>query len=244
MAAHPASSRTATSDERLYERMRWVYEHLPLDIDRLLDVGCHDGAGTAAFRRRSSSACGVDTNLAALQSGQHRFPAVQLVAASAASLPFADAAFDCVVFSEVLEHVPGHLEPACIAEIRRVLRVGGTLVITTPHRGTFWWLDPLEMKPNVRRLASKAHGRREPIKGHKHYRLDELTRLLSPHFTIQTVERVGQLLYPLAYWGHLLPFGVGQQPRLVALWRRMMDYDYTQHHGPDAYNVCIVATAR
>jgi len=246
VAAYPAGvpAATAGGDERLYERMRWVFERLPAGIDRLLDVGCNDGAGTAAFRRRSNLACGVDTNLAALQAGRRRFPDVQLAAASAAALPYPDAWFDCVVFSEVLEHLPRELETACIGEIRRVLRAGGTLIITTPHRGTFWWLDPLEMKPNLRRLAGRVRGRRESIKGHKHYQLEELSSLLSPHFTIQSVERVGQFLYPLAYWGHLLPFGVGQQPRLVDLWKRMMDYDYTRDHGRDAYNVCIIATAR
>ncbi len=188
-------------------------------------------------------AFGVDTNLAALRSGRRRFPGVHLAAASAAALPFPDEAFDCVVFSEVLEHVPPEIESRCIKEIRRVLRAGGTLIITTPHRGTFWWLDPLEMKPHLRRLASAVRGKRGTIKGHKHYRLEELSSLLSPHFTIHMVERPGQLLYPLAYWGHLLPFGVGALPPLTRLWRRMMDYDYSQDHGHGAYNVCIVATA-
>ncbi len=230
--------------ERLYERTRWVFEHIPAGVDRLLDVGCHDGAGTAAFHRRCATAWGVDTDLAALRSGRQRFPAVHLAAASAAALPFARESFDCVVFSEVLEHVPPEIETRCIDEIRRVLRPGGTLIITTPHRGTFWWLDPLEMKPHLRRLAASACGDRKMIKGHKHFRLEELSSLLSRHFTIQTVERPGQLLYPLAYWGYLLPLGVGQLPPLTRLWRRLMDYDYSHDHGRAAYNVCIVATAR
>jgi hypothetical protein len=82
------------------------------------------------------------------------------------------------------------------------------------------------------------------VKGHKHYRLHELSALLSPHFAIQAVARPGQLLYPLAYWGHLLPLGIGQRPALTKLWQRMMDYDYAREHGRDAYNVCIVATTR
>jgi SAM-dependent methyltransferase len=210
----------------------------------LLDVGCHDGAGTAAFGTFANLTIGVDTDTIALQSGRGRYPSVQLASASAAALPFPSGAFDCVVFSEVLEHIPQELEAQCIAEIRRVLRSGGTLILTTPHRGTFAWLDPLEMKPHLRRFAGSLRGHPRGIKGHKHYRLEELSALLSPHFAIHTVARTGEVLYPLAYWGHLLPFGVGRLPPLARLWQHMMDYDYAREHGRDAYNVCIVATTR
>src|SRR5687768_10846049 len=46
-------------------------------------------------------------------------------------LPFPDEAFDTVVCSQVLEHVP---EPqAALAEITRVLAPGGTLLLSAPH---------------------------------------------------------------------------------------------------------------
>jgi SAM-dependent methyltransferase len=228
----------------LHERNRWVFTHLPVHIERLLDVGCHDGAGTSAFGTRAKLAVGIDTDVAAIGFGRKRFRSVRLAAASAAALPFSDGAFDCVVFSEVLEHVPSELETQCIAEIRRVLRPGGALILTTPHNGTFAWLDPLEMKPQLRRLGATIRRRVEQVKGHKHYRLDELSALLNPYFTIQKVERTGKALYPLAYWGHLLPLGLGQIPPLVRIWQRMMDYDYGREYGRSAYNICIVATAR
>jgi SAM-dependent methyltransferase len=224
--------------------MRWVYEHLPERVERLLDAGCHDGAGTAAFATRAQEAVGIDLDLPALQEGARRHAGVGLAAASADALPFGDAAFDCVVFSEVLEHVPAAVEARCIAEIRRVLRPGGTLILTTPHRGTFWWADPLMAKPHVRRLNAALRGNGHEIKGHKHYRVGEVLDLLAPHFDVELVERPGQYLYPLAYWGHLLPLGVGRHPLLVRVWQAMMDYDYQREHGDAAYNVCIVARAR
>jgi SAM-dependent methyltransferase len=48
----------------------------------------------------------------------------------AQALPFGDNMFDCVLFSEVVEHVPD--APEALAEIARVLRPGGTLLITWP----------------------------------------------------------------------------------------------------------------
>ena len=236
-------AKTDIPSKELHERTRWVYDHLPPTSQRLLDAGCHDGQSTAIFGRKAHYAVGIDIDLSALQRGQRSEPRVTCVGASGAALPFADAAFDCVVFSEVLEHVPFSQEESCIAELRRVVCDGGTLLLTTPHRGRFWWLDPLMFKTHLRRLAGIIRGRPVALKGHKHYRVDEIRALLTPHFSIELVERPGELLYPLAYWGHLLPFGIGLRPSLVRLWQRMMDYDYSREHGNAAYNVCIVARA-
>ncbi len=52
------------------------------------------------------------------------------IVCSAQQLPFADEAFDTVVSTEVLEHVP---EPAvALREMRRVAKASGHLVLTTP----------------------------------------------------------------------------------------------------------------
>ena len=49
----------------------------------------------------------------------------------AAGLPFANDSFDCVSFCEVIEHL---VDPdRALQEIARVLKIGGTLVITTPN---------------------------------------------------------------------------------------------------------------
>lgn len=228
----------------LHERARWVFQHLPQNIDRLLDAGCHDGASASGFSANARLTVGIDVDVAALAAGGQRYGGVTLVAGSVASLPFADGVFDCVVFSEVLEHVPATVERQCTAELRRVMRPRGALLLTTPHRGAFWWLDPLMGKTHLRRLFARLAASSVDIKGHKHYRVGELAALLAPHFDILKVERRGFLLYPLAYWGHLLPFGLGRLPPLVRLWRWMMDYDYSREHGDAAYNLCIIARAR
>ena len=48
----------------------------------------------------------------------------------ATRLPFADATFDRVIASEVLEHIPDDV--AAMGELARVLRPGGTMAVTVP----------------------------------------------------------------------------------------------------------------
>jgi len=241
----PASAEPTPLSTRhsfLVERGRWAFEHLPGNAEWLLDAGCHDGAITSGLASRARFAVGIDVDVLALRAGRVRHPHISFVAASADALPFPTGAFDCVLFSEVLEHVPAQMEEHCIGELRRVLRSGGTLLLTTPHHGTFWWLDPLMLKTHARRLAGLLSGATPTWKGHKHYTVQDVCGLLGPHFEVQTIERRGWLLYPLAYWGHLTPFGVG--PALGQAWRALMDFDYSHEHGDAAYNLCIVARAR
>ncbi|MDA8019747.1 MAG: class I SAM-dependent methyltransferase [Thermoanaerobaculia bacterium] len=59
----------------------------------------------------------------------------RVVAASLTSLPLplADASFDLVTFSEVLEHLPSTAVFPLLVEVRRLLRPGGRMVITSPN---------------------------------------------------------------------------------------------------------------
>ena len=56
-----------------------------------------------------------------------------VVQGDALRLPFADATFDRVIASEVLEHIPE--DDSAMAELSRVLRPGGTMAVTVPRFG-------------------------------------------------------------------------------------------------------------
>lgn len=104
---------------------------------KVLDFGCGSGYGSAEIAADASSVTGVDVSAEAIEQARADFSApnlsFQLVEAER-SLPFPDRSFDTVLSFQVIEHVA---DPAgYLSEIRRVLRPGGHLVLTTPDRDT------------------------------------------------------------------------------------------------------------
>jgi SAM-dependent methyltransferase len=124
---------------------------LTVDFDRLgigpsmkvIDVGCgagrhafeayRRGADVIAFDQDASELESVETILQAMgESGEAPATATaKAVRGDALSLPYGDGTFDCVIASEILEHVPE--DDAAIAELIRVLKVGGTLAVSVPR---------------------------------------------------------------------------------------------------------------
>lgn len=124
---------------------------LTVDFDRLgvgpsvkvIDVGCgagrhafeayRRGADVVAFDRDASELRSVETLLQAMaEEGEASATAsATAVLGDALNLPYADETFDCVIASEILEHIPQ--DDAAIAELVRVLKVGGTLAVSVPR---------------------------------------------------------------------------------------------------------------
>ncbi len=108
-----------------------------------LDVGCGDGHFAASCLGRTLEA-GIDPSPASAAEAARAGAYKQVYVGSAAQLPFPDASFASVVSNCVLEHIPPLDES--LAEISRVLRPGGTLVITVPSErfaGSLFWPQAL-----------------------------------------------------------------------------------------------------
>jgi len=154
-------------------------------------------------------------------------PSVFRCQASAGALPFPDRCFDVVTCSEVLEHVPVPLERPMIEECRRVLRDDGIFLFTTPHRGWFAWLDPLDAK---RRLGLRSG------KGHKHYTVDEIEILFDGLFKIDVLHLSSLIIHPLSTW-----LGFGQQQRWSRFRGWLSDWDYQHTFGRASFNLALTA---
>jgi SAM-dependent methyltransferase len=102
------------------------------DTGRFLDFGAGLGTSVSFFRKYFPVAeltC-VDVSLKSLEIGvaQHGGQA-NFVAFDGAHLPFGDAAFDCVFAACVFHHIPPALHLSLFAEMRRVLRPEGCLMV-------------------------------------------------------------------------------------------------------------------
>lgn len=119
----------------------WYVEHLdPSDV--VLDVGCANGAHTLRAARRARRVFGMDYDVAQL-----RVAAADARAAGlgnvhvfawdlALPFPFPGATFDATLFLDVIEHLEPRVE--VLAEIRRVLKPSGRLLVSGPNRATAW----------------------------------------------------------------------------------------------------------
>ena len=97
--------------------------------DRVLDFGCGDGRLSAELDAAELTA--ADVSLTALERARRRLPEARIVELEPdAPLPFDDGAFDLVLCSETIEHVRD--VQLLLSEVRRVLRPGGVLALTTP----------------------------------------------------------------------------------------------------------------
>jgi SAM-dependent methyltransferase len=99
---------------------------------RALDLGCGDGRLSAELRAEELVA--ADVSAVALARAAVRLPDARTVELEPdAALPFEDGSFDLVLCAETLEHVRD--VQLLLSELRRVLRPGGTLAVTTPAHG-------------------------------------------------------------------------------------------------------------
>ena len=101
---------------------------------RWLDLGCGAGGNLALSEPFAPAlAVGVDVSTIAISFARSKKPKARLVRADLNNgLPFDDAAFDVVTVFNVLYHDWVRNDAAVIAEIGRMLRPGGLLLITEP----------------------------------------------------------------------------------------------------------------
>ncbi len=130
------------------------FRQFPLQAgDTVLDLGCGEGRHViAAYLEEEVTAIGVDLKLDDVVLTRERFEPFReadnprkhfgLSVANALQLPFADASFDKVICSEVLEHIPDYA--GALGEIQRVLKPGGLFCASVPRgwpERVCWWLS-------------------------------------------------------------------------------------------------------
>jgi len=196
-------------------RIRLAYEWLPDRPVNLLDGGCAWGYGTRFFAVKARSSFGVDSNENYIDVARNRYPEIDFRTCRLEETPFESEFFDCIVLNDVIEHVPE--EKHVLNEIHRILRPGGILIITAPHRGLFSFLDTdnygFYLRTFLPELYACISGFRKtafPVKRsasydrkHRHYAITDLERLLGSSgfadgYEMMNVRRSGLILGALA----------------------------------------------
>lgn len=119
--------------QRLWQRarhhtiIRWA-----TGASKILDVG--SGSGMSAWATPNVTAMDINPAKMRYLFGWHHVPAV---VGSAFALPFRDASFDCVICSEMIEHLPE--DETIFQELARVLEPNGLLILGTPDYASWLW---------------------------------------------------------------------------------------------------------
>ncbi len=153
---------------------------------RVLDVGCGAGNMLPVLAPLCRELVGLELSPVFVEACRQvvrrlELRNVRLLAASADHMPFPDAQFDALVAVDVLHHL--FQLPACLAEMRRVLKPGGRLIVYEPNKlnpmlALFSLLDRNEW--GLLSLGTPAAYR----------------RVLGPHFSVDAVHYSGLIIGP------------------------------------------------
>lgn len=202
------------------------YSEIPLKSGmRLLDAGCGGGRHICqAYRTPGVDVAGVDLNWVDLckTSGFLSMTPLEqkgnwiLARADVTGLPFANASFDVVVCSEVLEHISDSRR--AIAELVRVLKPMGNLVVSVPRYlpETICW------------KISEAYHQEEG--GHvRIFKKRELLTLLEQAGTRCWGIRYRHGLHSPYWWLKCLVGHKNERASLVRAYKKFLEWDIIKH---------------
>ena len=146
---------TRRADPYLLERMRLHLQ--PENGRQYLDVGCGTGNYTIALAQAGGVFTGLDPSGTMLETARRRSGSIQWVLGRAEQLPFPPESFDGALASLTTHHW-ADMEKG-LAEIYRVLKPGGRLVVftATPEQMKGYWLNhyfPAMMAASIAQMPS------------------------------------------------------------------------------------------
>lgn len=102
----------------------------PREGMEVLDVGCGTGIQLACYQQAGCRVTGIDASPAMLEVARRRLGhGASLRLGDAAAMPYSDQAFDLVLAATVLHEMPAGVRAAALAEMKRVLRPGGRVLL-------------------------------------------------------------------------------------------------------------------
>lgn len=128
----------------------------------VLEIGCGNGAFARELVERGAVLVAADFSPSAVAQARAEVPATcEVMIADVQDLPFPSGRFDLVVSLETLEHVP--FPERGLAELVRVTRPGGRLIITTPNYLSLMGLWRVALRLVGRRYAELGQPINQPL---------------------------------------------------------------------------------
>jgi len=199
--------------------------------DVVLDAGCGLGRHLRHLARMPElKIFGIDKNTWALtetaksvaampdaQSKDYLFSIADIT-----KLPFADSSFDCVICSEVMEHIPDHEK--ALKELDRILKPQGTLAVSVPRFFTeriCWfisWDYHNEEGGHIRIYKKKQLREMLTRQGFKCWKINYKHALHSPYWWLKCLVGLKKEDHPLVkYYRKFLEWDIMKKPRLVRM---------------------------
>lgn len=116
----------------------WFF--VPATGEKILDVGCGSGVFSDAMASRGARVLSVDANADAIAYATKTFArdGMEVRRGYLDELSLPDASFDAATVLEIIEHVYIDQVRKLLADLRRVIKPGGRLLITTPNYRGLW----------------------------------------------------------------------------------------------------------
>lgn len=240
-------------------RVKKAYDWLSPWLETIVDVGCSYGYATRFLKAKAKNVVGIDPNEEYVSVASRRYPEIEFRTAYADDTGLPDASVDAVVMLDVLEHVPS--EKKTLDEIFRILKPGGTLIITTPHKGLFGFMDPEKYiyfintrMPWLYNTIYKIKNGRPPEKDrpgydqdHRHYSLKDFQKMLESskfkdHYTMEDAFKsglyAGALNANIQLLARVLPFKKITET-LTKPFDIIASLDYWVTYGRLSYNIAV-----
>ena len=121
----------------------------------VLDIACGEGYGSAMLARTARSVTGVDIAQDAIEHAERAYArdGLEFRLGSATEIPLEDGSVNLIVSFETIEHLTEH--DRMMAELRRVLRPEGLLLISSPNKSVYSDRDSYENPFHARELYTE-----------------------------------------------------------------------------------------
>lgn len=233
----------------------------PKNIENLLDGGCSFGYGTIYYSKHAKNTYGAEIDATSVEVARNRFKNISFVNTALENTPFENSFFDVVVLNDVLEHTNDKIQT--LSELNRIMKKGGVLILSTPHKGLFQLFDPYNYGYYLKKYfkflyiplyyivrfmkTGKFPKEFNPEHGvkHFHYNINDYNEMLkkstfNENYEITDIFRSGLLLEPIYYnleriLDIILPLKIKNIILKPFFW--MASIEYWLPTGTFAYNI-------